>query len=162
MVTLTICFKKFNKKRAIIFWETHTQTDKTDRDGHPDNFLEIEIQKIQFFFQNGIQFLGHTHTHTHTPKHPQTHPNRHTHTPNTDTPPHTQTHTQTDTRPHTHLGQGVGRVDEAEHEGELEGGVGVQVHVLQDQGGDEGDAAADALTRQCRWLKYKHSPSWAL
>ena len=41
------------------------------------------------------------------------------------------------------LGQGVGRVDEAEHERELERGVVVEVDVLEDEGAAEADEGPD-------------------
>ena len=44
------------------------------------------------------------------------------------------------------LGQGVGGVDKAEHQGELQAGVGVQVDVLQHQRADQGHQGADGGT----------------
>ena len=46
------------------------------------------------------------------------------------------------------LCQGVRGVDEAEHEGELQAGVGVQVDVLQDQGADESHQGPDGGTAE--------------
>ena len=44
------------------------------------------------------------------------------------------------------LGQRVRRVDEAEHEGELQAGVGVQVDVFQHQGAQKGHDDANSST----------------
>ena len=41
------------------------------------------------------------------------------------------------------LGQGVRGVDEAEHQGELQAGVGVEVDVLQHEGADQSHQGAD-------------------
>ena len=46
------------------------------------------------------------------------------------------------------LGQGVRGVDEAQHEGELQAGVGVQVDVLQHQGAQQGHDDADGCTAE--------------